>query len=93
LPDFYSPSSPAFENSPANGTDTQFQLNVWLVYNDFRYPNPIRYVNEDILHVYTGLPFIELDGSAYEVNQGTGVVTIYNPPASGTHLHFEIAPK
>lgn len=84
-------STTEFENSPANGTDTEFQLAIQFVI-DFPVISyyPILYVDEELLkvHINDELP----PGSSWSVNQGTGMVTFTLAPGPGDTVTFDIEP-
>ena len=73
-----------FPNSPANGTDTQFQLVVVVSGNNY----PILYVSEENLSIW--LADEQPPGSSWSVTQGTGIVTFTSAPGVGNPVQFKI---
>lgn len=78
----------AFETSPANGTDHDFQLALPFVTNP---PNttfyPILYVNDWLTVFKNGEPVGTNDAF---VTQGTGIVHFINAPDLGDVITFDI---
>lgn len=77
-----------FENSPANGTDQDFQLAIGFVIDTpiISY-YPIVYVNDWLTIYKNGVP---MDLSEWFVTQGTGVVHLNSAPAAGDDIEFDV---
>lgn len=77
-----------FSNSPASGTDTDFQLAIGFVTDPPLVTYyPILYVG-DWLEVF--VDDVGISNQLYSVDQGTGVVHFYTAPAQGSDIAFDV---
>jgi hypothetical protein len=81
-------TSTPFVNSPATGTDVNFQLALIFDNGSGAVYYPVLYVNEQQLGIYDDGDIIP--PALYSVDQGTGQVTRADPPVLGAAVTFDI---